>query len=174
MTTDGEPFNHEPTKAHSAATASTKHDDEPTRLTTTGCASSPGQQQRGPWADGQTTHDRTIPAERPVDQLSRRKQKEGVWPPEKRVVDFFDQLQRAPPTPMSDQWGAHDIPPPSGVGKTGAVRWEIIVAPTTSTGGQGPSRWRDFGGPGDGGRGWRSRWSLVPRRGGGARAGHLE
>ena len=93
----------------------------------------------------------------------RRKQKEGVWPPEKRlrgrqrgasrVVDFFDQLQRAPPIPMSDQWGAHDIPPPSGVRKTGAVRWEIIVAPTTSTGGQGPSRWRDFGGPGDRGRG---------------------
>ena len=72
-----EPFNHEPTKAHCAATAFTKQDDEPTRLTATGCASSPGQQQRGPWADGQTTHDKTIPAERPIDQLSQEEAQEG-------------------------------------------------------------------------------------------------
>ena len=46
------------------------------------------------------------------------------------------------------------LTPPSGVGKTGAVRWEI-AAPTTSAGGRGPSQGRDFGGPGNGCRGWR-------------------
>ena len=85
----------EPAKAHSAATAFTKQDDEPRRLTATGCDSRPGQ-QRGPWADGQTTHDKTIP----VDQLSggSKRRGESVWPPEKqlrgrqrgarRVIDF--------------------------------------------------------------------------------------
>ena len=51
---------------------------------------------------------------------------------------FFDQLQRAPPTPVSNQWGARDLSPPSGVGKTGAARWEITVTPTTSMGVRAP------------------------------------
>ena len=44
------------------------------------------------------------------------------------------QPQHAPPTPG----GHHDLTLLSGVGKTGAARWEI-AAPTMRAGGQGPS-----------------------------------
>ena len=103
-----------PSRQHAFTTSRpglAKHNNYgPTRLTGTGCASSPGQQQRrGPWVGGQTTHDRTIQAERPVDQLSQEGAKEeGIWltPREaaprptmrsKMCSRFLDQLQRAPP-----------------------------------------------------------------------------
>ena len=63
---------------------------------------------------------------------------------------FFGKLRHAPPT--SHGGGTSGLTPPSGVGKTGAARWEI-AAPTTSARSQGPSRGQDFGGPDDGCRG---------------------
>ena len=99
---------------------------------------------------GRTTHDKTITAERPVDQLSQEEAKGGgigLTPRKaaplpttrsKNVWSIFPPIATRP-THTSDQWGAHDLPPPNGVGNTGSARWEI-AAPTTSTGGQIPSR----------------------------------
>ena len=78
-------------------------------------------------------------------------------PPVGRPRSSRDWLVRpTTPRPTHTTWeGTSRLTPPSGGGKTGAVRWEI-AAPTTSAGGRGPSRGRDFRGPGNGCRGWRS------------------
>ena len=103
-------------------------------------------QRRDPGAGGMICHDRNRTGS-PMATIGRAASQKGG----RKSVEWsiFRQITTRP---THITWGGYQRADPIEWG------WQnrSSAAPTTSAGGQGPSRGQDFGGPSDGCRGWRS------------------